>query len=182
MDSIYIGRTYGILGWPTYLIFVTYIVQRRPLSNELFVFITFNFTFWIPDGFFYRNSLFRTYSSQEFGWHWAGKGKGVALPGGVCSIFTYLHLVHSDVLCLKQITAMYTYIHTVMAVTAVQGDNQRIRSSLGFSILPKDSLTCRPRGNRTSSLPITRHWLYPGPQPPIGASAAYGNLLSYKVQ
>ena len=33
-----------------------------------------------------------------------------------------------------------TYIHTLMAVAAVQGA-RHIRSSLGFSILPKDTLT-----------------------------------------
>ena len=31
-----------------------------------------------------------------------------------------------------------------MVVAAMQGANQHIRSSLGFSILPKDTLTCQP--------------------------------------
>ena len=38
----------------------------------------------------------------------------------------------------------YTYIHTLMAVVAMQGANQHIRSSLGLSILLKDTSTCRP--------------------------------------
>ena len=53
-----------------------------------------------------------------------------------------------------------TMSSSLMVVAAMQGVDQRIRSSLGFSILPKDTLTCR-LGNWTSDLPITRHWLYP---------------------
>ena len=58
-------------------------------------------------------------------------------------------------------------IHTLMAVAAMH-----IRSSLGFSILPKDTLTCRP-GNRTSDLLNTKCWLYPW------ATAANHQCLSF---
>ena len=43
-----------------------------------------------------------------------------------------------------KMTCSNSYIHTLMAVAAMQGADQHIRSSLGFSILPKDTLTCRP--------------------------------------
>ena len=43
--------------------------------------------------------------------------------------------------CPKQLTVIHTYIHTLMAVAATQSANQHIRSSLGFSILPKDTST-----------------------------------------
>ena len=46
--------------------------------------------------------------------------------------------------CPKQLTVIHTYIYTLMAVAAVQGADQHIRSSLGFSVLPKDTSTCRP--------------------------------------
>ena len=61
---------------------------------------------------------------------------------------------------------IHTYIHTLMAVAAMQGDDQHIRSSLGFSILPKDTLTCRPgesnqqpSSNKMLALPL-RNVLY----------------------
>ena len=44
--------------------------------------------------------------------------------------------------CPKQLS--YSYIHKPMAVAATQGADQHIRSSLGVSILPKDTLACRP--------------------------------------
>ena len=50
--------------------------------------------------------------------------------------------------CPKQLTV----IHTLMAVAAMQGADQHIRSSLGFSILPKDR-------NQTGDLLLTRCWL-----------------------
>ena len=50
----------------------------------------------------------------------------------------------------------------MMAVAAIQGANQHIRSSLGFKILPKDTLTCRPgesyqwpSDNETLALPLS---------------------------
>ena len=41
----------------------------------------------------------------------------------------------------------------------MQGADQPIRSSLGFSVLPKDTWHA-DEGNRTYNL-LTRHWLYP---------------------
>ena len=46
--------------------------------------------------------------------------------------------------CPKWLTVMHTYIYTLMAVSAMQGAEQHIRSSLGFSILPKHTSTCKP--------------------------------------
>ena len=56
----------------------------------------------------------------------------------------------------KRLTVIHTYIHTLMAMAAMQGADQHIRSIF----LPKDPSTCRP-GERTSNLPITSCWLYP---------------------
>ena len=50
--------------------------------------------------------------------------------------------------CLKRLTV----IHALMAVAAMQGADQHIRSGLGFSILPEDT----DQENRTSDLQITR--------------------------
>ena len=52
-----------------------------------------------------------------------------------------LHLL--DAICPRWLTVIHTYIHTLMVVAAMQGADQHIRSSLGFSILPKDGSTCR---------------------------------------
>ena len=46
-----------------------------------------------------------------------------------------------------------------MTVAAMQGDDQYIRSSLGFSISPKDTLTQRPgewdnKDNKALALPL----------------------------
>ena len=45
---------------------------------------------------------------------------------------------------LSKATYSNSYIHTLMAMAAMQGADQCIRSSLGFSILPKDTSTWRP--------------------------------------
>ena len=45
---------------------------------------------------------------------------------------------------LSKATVIPTYIHTLMVVAAMQGADQHIRSSLGFSILRKDTSTWRP--------------------------------------
>ena len=37
-----------------------------------------------------------------------------------------------------------SYLHTLMAVAAMQSAEHNTGGSLGFSILPKDTLTCRP--------------------------------------
>ena len=62
--------------------------------------------------------------------------------------------------CPKRLTVIHTYIHTLMVVAAMKGADQHIGSSLGLSILSKDTVTCRP-GESTSDLQITRCWLYP---------------------
>ena len=53
-----------------------------------------------------------------------------------------------------------------MVVVAMQGANQHIRSSLGFSILPKDTLTRRPgeynqrsSDNKMLALPLSHSCL-----------------------
>ena len=45
----------------------------------------------------------------------------------------------------KRLAVIHTDVHTLMMAAAMQGANQHIRSRLGFSILPKDTSTCRPR-------------------------------------
>ena len=62
----------------------------------------------------------------------------------ICRVLAPLyHIYIQQMLLFKvQLTLINTYIHTLMVVAAMQGAN--IRSSLGFSILSKDTLTCRP--------------------------------------
>ena len=75
--------------------------------------------------------------------------------------WSHLHLrAFSECLCPKRLTVIQTYFHTLMVVAAMQGADQHIRSSLGFSILPKDTLACNPgesnqrlSDNKTLSLP-----------------------------
>ena len=55
----------------------------------------------------------------------------------------------------RRVCPTHTDIHTLMAVAAMQGADQHIRSSSGFSILPEDTSTCRPGGIEPT------HWLYP---------------------
>ena len=61
----------------------------------------------------------------------------------------------------KRLTEFNSYIHTPMAMAAMQGADQHIKSSLGFIILPKPTSTCRPgesnqrpSNNKTLSLPL----------------------------
>ena len=55
--------------------------------------------------------------------------------------------------CPKWLTVIHTFIHMLMVVAAMQGaDQQHIRSSLGFSILPKDTLTHRPGGSNQMTI------------------------------
>ena len=58
----------------------------------------------------------------------------------------------------------FTEIHTLMSVAAMQGAAQHIRSSLGFSILPKDTSPCEPgelnQRQQDAGSP-------PEPQPPL---------------
>ena len=63
--------------------------------------------------------------------------------------------------CPMQLTVIHTYIHTMMMVAPMQGTDQHTRCSLGFSILPKDTSTCRPgesnqwpSNNKTLALPL----------------------------
>ena len=58
----------------------------------------------------------------------------------LCISFTF---TFSRRFCPKRLTVIHTYIHTLTAVAAVQGADQH-RSSLGFSVLPEDTSTCRP--------------------------------------
>ena len=53
------------------------------------------------------------------------------------NIYILGHL--SDVFCPECLAVIHTYIHRPMAVAAMQGADQHISSSLGFSILPKDT-------------------------------------------
>ena len=69
-----------------------------------------------------------------------------------------------------------------MAVAAMQDAYQHIRSSLGFSTLPKD--TCMQhagQGNLTSDLPITHST--PEPQPPLNGDLRFspGSMWIYSV-
>ena len=53
--------------------------------------------------------------------------------------FVHLHLGH-----LSRETHSNSYIHTLMVAAAMYGADQNIRSRFGFSILHKDTSTCRP--------------------------------------
>ena len=75
-------------------------------------------------------------------------------------IFTCRIFIRS--FCPKRLTVFHTYIHTLMAVAAMEGANQHIRSSLEFSNLTKDTSTCkpgesnqRPSNNKTLALTLS---------------------------
>ena len=77
-----------------------------------------------------------------------------------CRTFTFRALNRR--FCPKRLTVIHTYVHTLMVVAAMQGVEQHIRSSLGFSILPKNTSTCRPgesnqwtSDNKTLALPLS---------------------------
>ena len=53
--------------------------------------------------------------------------------------FNFQH--SADAFCPKRLTA----IHTLLVVAAMEGANQHIKRNLGFSIMPKDTSTCRPQ-------------------------------------
>ena len=79
-------------------------------------------------------------------------------------MYSYLHLRHLLDAFPKQRTGIHTYIHTLVAMGAVRGAGQHIRSSLRFSILPKDTWTCRPgeskqcsSDNKTLALPLSHN-------------------------
>ena len=78
--------------------------------------------------------------------------------------FAFTFRAFSRCLCTKPLTINHTYISTLMAVAAMQGANQHIRSNLGFSILPNDTITCRPRDlnqrpKKTLALPLIHRML-----------------------
>ena len=59
----------------------------------------------------------------------------------------------------------HSYIHRLMVAAAMQAADQHIRNSLAFSILPKDTSTCRPwesnqqpSDNKTLALPLRQSW------------------------
>ena len=57
------------------------------------------------------------------------------------SLLPHLHLGHlADAFYPKRFIVIHTYIHTLMVAAAMQGADQR---RLGFSVLLKDTLTCR---------------------------------------
>ena len=77
------------------------------------------------------------------------------LTGSVrCQQAFTLHLhfrAFSRRFCPKLLTEIHTYIHTLIVVAAMQGADQHIRISLGFSILLKDTYD-----NKTLTLPLSQ--------------------------
>ena len=51
---------------------------------------------------------------------------------------------------------IHTHLHTPIAVKAMQGINQLIGSNVGFSVLPKNTLTCR---QEEPGFKLPTHWL-----------------------
>ena len=87
----------------------------------------------------------------------AAPGSSGAQAGGhrLCHLSisrTEADLTCSEAFDQKGLTVIHTYIHTLMSVAAMQSADQHIRSSLGFSILLKDTSTLW-------HLRITRRWL-----------------------
>ena len=56
----------------------------------------------------------------------------------------HLHLADAFLPKATDSSVIHTYIHTLILVAAMQGADKHIKSSLGHSILPKDTSTCRP--------------------------------------
>ena len=86
----------------------------------------------------------------------AAPGSSGAQAGGhrLCHLSisrTEADLTCSEAFNQKGLTVIHTYIHTLMSVAAMQSADQHIRSSLGFSILLKDTST--PSDNKTLALP-----------------------------
>ena len=75
-------------------------------------------------------------------------------------VFIFTFRAFSIRFCPKRLTVIQTYIHTIMAVAAMQGANLQIRSSLVLVSCPR-TLWHADQGNRPSDLLITWHWLYP---------------------
>ena len=70
------------------------------------------------------------------------------------SILIYISGCLSDAFCPKWLTVIHTYIHTLMAVAAMQGADQHIRSSFGVQYLAQGHSDMQTRG-------IEPGWLYP---------------------
>ena len=73
------------------------------------------------------------------------------------ALFTFIRC-----LCPKRLTVIHTDFHTLMVLAAMQGASEHIRNSLGFSVLPKDTLICRPgetnqrpSDDKTLALPLS---------------------------
>ena len=78
----------------------------------------------------------------------------------ICNSKTFTFLAFSRCFCPRRLTVIHAFIHTLMAVAAIQGADQHIKSSLGFVILPKDTSKCRP-GESNQQASQKRHWLCP---------------------
>ena len=65
-------------------------------------------------------------------------------PANIYIYITYTFRAFIRSFSPKWLTVIHTHIHTLMVAAAMQGANQHIGSSLGFSVLPKDTLTCIP--------------------------------------
>ena len=82
--------------------------------------------------------------------------------------YAWTQAVKTEITCiLAEATYSNSYIHKLMAMAAMQGADQHMRSSLGFSILPKDTSTCtlgdsnqQPFYYKTLALPLSRLWLF----------------------
>ena len=80
-------------------------------------------------------------------------------PPDQTGVLLRLHLhfrAFSRGFCPKRLTVIHTDIHTLMAVAAMQGVDQHIRSSLGDQYLAQGHFA--DQGNQTSDLLITRLW------------------------
>ena len=85
-----------------------------------------------------------------------------------------LHLADTFVcdVCMMSLSyTHHTHIHTLMAVAAMQGADLHIRSSWGFSILPKATLTCRP--GESNQRPSDKQDAGSTPEPQLLVSVIY---------
>ena len=83
-------------------------------------------------------------------------------------VITFYFRVSTNLpICLlvsKMFSLFWKYIHTPMAVAAMEGAHRHIRRCLGFNNLPKGALTHRPGDSNQQHLE-TRWWLHPWAQP-----------------
>ena len=87
--------------------------------------------------------------------------------GTIIFMSCQVNILHLHFRAFSRHTVIHTCIHTLMVVAAVQGADMHIRSSLGFSILPKDTSTGRPgelnqrtSSNKTLALPLNHNHRY----------------------